>query len=280
MICQWQSVINVLPAWMRQQVDEQGRIRMQELRLRLGQPPELCMDRSSIVLSRSVTPEDLRYTVNAASRYSPWACSSASKGFITLPGGHRIGLCGDMVVKQGEGVAIRWISSLCLRISRDFPGISQPVANSGSILIVGAPGSGKTSLLRDLVRSRSNSGCGSIAVIDERCEIFPVSQDSFCYAPGKHTDVLTGCPKNQGIDIALRCLGPTSIAVDEITAPEDCQAIMSAGWCGVSVLATAHAGSRSELFSRPVYKPFLEAKLFDTLILMNRDKSYHTERMT
>ncbi len=279
MICQWSNVLNVLPVWMRHSVDELGRVGLQELRLRLGQQPELCMESKSHNLTQRICAEDLKFTLNSASRYSPWACATAAKGYITIAGGHRIGICGDMVVKQGTSMAVRWLSSLCIRISRDFPGISRRIKNTGSILIVGAPGSGKTSLLRDLVRTRSDAGAGSICVIDERCEIFPVSQDSFCYTPGKRTDVLSGCPKGEGIDMAIRCMGPETIAVDEITAESDCNALLQAGWCGVNVIATAHAGCMEELRTRPVYKPLLSEGMFQTIVLMNPDKTYHTERM-
>lgn len=279
MICQWQSVLNVLPGWMKQNVDEHGKDYMQELRLRLGQKPILCFENKQYELSKFVSREDLNFMINTASRYSPWAYATTSKGYITIPGGHRLGLAGDVVVKQGEVSGTRWISSVCMRICADHPGIAKEIPSKGSVLIIGAPGSGKTTLLRDMIRMRSDSGGGSISVIDERGEIFPVNQDKFCFFPGKCTDVLSGCPKDWGIDVAIRCLGPSAIAVDEITANRDCQALIHAGWCGVDVIATAHAASKEELYTRPVYKPLLEKCLFRYLVILKMDKSYHTERM-
>lgn len=280
MICQWQNVLSVLPGWMREKVDELGREGLQELRLRLGQAPRLCFQNVQKELDKSVSKDDLSFVINTASRYSPWACATTARGYITIPGGHRIGLGGDMVVKHAEVSGLRWVSSLCIRICRDFPGISRNVPDLGSVLVIGAPGSGKTSLLRDMIRMRSDNGPGSISVIDERGEIFPVTQDRFCFFPGKRTDVLSGCPKERGVDIAVRCLGPSVIAVDEITAEQDCQALINAGWCGVDVIATAHAASKYELMTRPVYKPLLEMGLFHNLVVLKMDKSYHTERMT
>ncbi len=276
---QWQNYLNVLPGWMKQSVDELGRENLQQLRLRLGQPPQLCLGKGSLELKQRVTQEDLKFIVNTASQYSPWACASIAKGYITLPGGHRIGLAGDTVVKQGTLTGMRWISSMCIRRSMDFPGISDNILSRGSILIIGAPGWGKTTLLRDLIRNRSNNGPGSVCVIDERNEVFPVSQDSFCYFPGKRTDVISGCCKSKGLDMAIRCMSASAIAVDEITADEDCAALIQAAWCGVDVMATAHAGSKKELLARPVYKPLVDMGIFQTLVVMKPDKSYFTERM-
>lgn len=280
MRCQWQAYLNLLPPWMRQSVDKHGKDILQELRLRLHAPPELVTGKGSIRLERSVSREDLMFCVNTASKYSPWAASTAAQGFLTASGGHRVGLCGDAVISCGCVSGIRAPTSLCLRVARDFPGIAeQAVKISGSVLIIGKPGSGKTTLLRDLVRQRSNTGTGTIAVVDEKGELFPHFQNEFCFPIGQHTDILTGCGKPQGIEMVLRNMGPSVIAVDEITAEADCDALMHAGWCGVNLLATAHAGSRHDLFSRPVYRKIIESKLFETLLILQPDKSWRVERM-
>jgi stage III sporulation protein AA len=112
--------------------------------------------------------------------------------------------------------------------------------------------------------------------VDERGEIFPGGD---VFDPGVRTDVLTGCSKAQGVEIALRTMGPKCIAVDEITAKEDCQALVNAGWCGVDLLATAHAANREDLYMRPVYRPIIETGLFERMIILKRDKSWYMERM-
>ena len=280
MRCAWQAFINLLPVWMREGVDKQGRDTLQELRLRLNMPPEMITSKGILYLERCVSSEDLHFCVNIASRYSPWAASTTSQGYITAPGGHRIGLCGNAVTTSGTISGIHALRSLCLRVARDFPGIAEDAAcYNGSILIIGKPGSGKTTLLRDLIRQRSNRASGSIAVVDEREEIFPHAHNQICFPVGRHTDILSGCRKTQGIEAVLRNMGPDTIAVDEITAAEDCQALLHAGWCGVSLLATAHAGSRQDLYNRPVYHPIIESDLFNTLLVMGADKSWHAERM-
>lgn len=278
MRCAWQELLSILPVWMRKEVDELGRDTLQELRLRLGLPPELVRSNGNATLKRNVMIEDLNYLVNTASRYSPWSASTAAQGYITAAGGHRIGLCGDAVVQGGTMTGIRQATSLCVRIARDFPGIARKIGCTGSsVLIIGRPGSGKTTLLRDLIRIRSEAGNGSIAVVDERGELFPKGSVSF--PTGPRTDILSGCTKRQGIEMLLRTMGPAAIAVDEITSEGDCDALLQAGWCGVSLLATAHAASREDLLGRPVYKPLVCGGLFDTLIVLHSDKSWKAERM-
>ena len=169
---------------------------------------------------------------------------------------------------------IRNLSSLCIRVARDFPGIAARAAGiKGNILVIGSPGSGKTTLLRDLIRQISDSG-QTVTVVDERGELFPTG-----FEQGRRTDVLTGCSKAQGLDMALRTMGPSCIAVDEITAQSDCQALQECGWCGVRLLATAHASDLNDLKSRPVYRPLLESCIFENVLVLQRDKTWHTERM-
>ena len=276
MRCQWQEVLRVIPPWMRDDVDKLGKNRLQELRLRLGQKPELRMGQSNVFLDRIVSREDIHYVVNIGSQYSPWAAATMGKGYLTIRGGHRIGLCGDAVIHDGNMTGIREVTGLCIRVARDFPGIAAGVkALKGSVLILGPPGSGKTTLLRDLIRQRSNTGNGCVAVVDERGELFPGGS----FDCGLHTDVMTGCPKAVGVEMMLRTMGPSCIAVDEITAQEDCHALIRAGWCGVSLLASVHAANKQDLMSRRVYQPLVNCSLFDTLLVMLPDKSWRLERM-
>lgn len=273
MICAWKELLNILPQWMRKEVDSLGREEAQDIRLRLDQPPEVVMKQESKWISGQVTQEDLNFCVNAASKYSPWAAGTISQGFITAPGGHRIGICGEAVIKEGRMAGIRNISSLCIRVARDFPGIGQAAAKlSGSILIIGAPGWGKTTLLRDLIRQKSHQGF-QISVVDERGELFPTD-----FSRGERTSVLTGCPKAQGIELLIRTMGPQIIAVDEITAKEDCEALKAACCCGVSLIATAHASSLNDYLHREVYAPLVRQNLFEHILILHPDKQWHLER--
>lgn len=279
MICAWQPLCNILPPQLRGEIDRFGREKLQELRLRLGMQPEMVMCDGVKYLPGVVNQEVLQFVVNAACRYSPWTATTAAEGYITAKGGHRIGLCGEVTVKSGTMADVNRVTSLCIRVARDFPGIATGAPKDGSLLIIGRPGSGKTTLLRDLIRMRSDSGKGSVAVVDERGELFPSYQGNSCFLPGRKTDILSGCPKRQGIELLLRAMGPETIAVDEITAEDDCRGLLYALWCGVDLLATAHAGSISEFMRRPVYKPLIESRVFSTVLVMQPDKRWKEEKL-
>lgn len=274
MKCAWNELMSILPPWLGREADRLGRESLQELRLRLGSPPELVCGDGSQWLDRAVTRDDLNFCINTASRYSPWASQSAAQGYITAPGGHRIGLCGEAVVNGGTMTGIRKVTSLCIRVARDFPGIGRTAAKlRGSILLIGPPGSGKTTLLRDIIRQVSEQE--AVAVVDERGELFPGQ----FFETGRRLDVLTGCPKPAGIDMVLRTMGPSSLAVDEITAGADCEGLLRAGWCGVRLLATAHAASVRDLRCRALYQPLLKNQLFTHVLVLGRDKSWREERV-
>ena len=272
MRCAWEELLKILPAWIRSETDQLGKETLQELRLRLGEPPELVLDRNSRWITGKVSPQDLDFCIHAASRYSPWSAETISEGFLTAPGGHRIGLCGTAADWNGRNGGLRRVESLCIRVARDFPGIAGGLDVKGSLLILGPPGWGKTTLLRDLIRQRSRTE--TVAVVDERGELFPAG-----ITRGHRMDVLTGERKSRGILRLLRTMGPQCIAVDEITAREDRDALCQAAGCGVSLLATAHGNSLDVFCSRPDNAPLVQSGIFDYGVILNRDWSYRTERM-
>lgn len=272
MTCAWKELLAVLPFWMRTDADMQEET-LRQIRLRINAPPELVLAERKLLLERRVSREDLHFTVNAVSKYSPWAASTSARGYLTAMGGHRIGLCGEAVIRDQEMTGIGKIRSLCIRVARDYPGIAFSLEKySGSLLILGAPGWGKTTLLRDLIRQISRRE--TVCVVDERGELFPPEMDSEPWA-----DVLTGCTKQIGIPMLLRTMGPDSIAVDEITEPEDVQALIRAANCGVRLLATAHGASVADFRNSTVYRPLLENRVFTTLAVLNRNNTYTIERI-
>lgn len=274
MTCAWKELLSILPSRLRQEVDTLGRDTLQELRLRRGAPPELVFAGKSLWLSGAVTREEVDFVINTASRYSPWAAATAAQGYLTAPGGHRIGICGEAVCRQGSVTGMREVNFLCIRVARDFPDWGKDAAGlPGNILILGAPGWGKTTLLRCL--SRHIAQTQTVSVVDERGELFPQG-----VSRGKRMDILTGCPKPVGVEMMLRTMGPSCIAVDEITAEGDCRALLQAANCGVRLLATAHGASSRDFTSRGVYRELAEHKVFDTLLVLGKEKTYHAERMT
>lgn len=280
MQCAWQAFIHLLPHWLRQDVERMGKEELQELRLRVGQPPELILKNKCVLLSNTITRGDISFVTNAASEYSPWTAETVKQGYLTAQGGHRIGFCGVCAVTDGKIHGMIQPTSLCLRVARDFPDIAKNAAHiTDSVLIIGPPGSGKTTLLRDFIRQKSNLGQGSVAVVDEREELFPLFQGQACFSPGNSTDILSGCGKEQGIEAVLRSMNPTWIAVDEITAKADCDALLHAGWCGVKLMATAHAGTLQDLRTRPIYRILTDYRLFPNVIILRKDKSWTVERI-
>lgn len=265
----------MLPPELREETDKQGRDTLQEIRLRKDEPIVFVKSDGRSRLREIATAQLLQFVLNMACRYSPWTAASLQQGFVTLAGGHRIGICGDALVQSGRMVGFSAIDSMNIRVAREFAGVSGDLGKQrGSLLLLGAPGSGKTTLLRDLIRQRSARE--NIAVVDERGEIFPAAAG---FARGENTDVLRGCDKGTGVETLLRTMTPQCIAVDEITARSDCEALIRAGRCGVSILATAHAKNLADLRGRALYARLLEAQCFETAVVMRQDKSWYTERM-
>ena len=253
------QLLAVLPQRLRAEDYED----VQEIRLRLGKPPRLVTGTGLRDLMGSVEERELSFVINAASRYSPWTAASVGEGYLTAPGGHRIGVCGE-----GAGEGIRTVTSVCIRIARDIRGIAAGLPREESLLILGPPGSGKTTLLRELIREVSRSA--AVCVVDERRERFPEG-----FSSGENTDVLSGIGKGRAIDMVLRSRGPEVSAMDEGTNEQDCQALLRAARCGVRLLATAHASGVRDLYERPVYRPLARMGLFSRAAVLDRNRIWH-----
>lgn len=278
MNCAWREYLRLVPPRMHDDVNESEKDNLQELRLRIGRRPMMVTAKGARYCNGLCTADDLNYVINSASKYSPWLATTMADGYITAAGGHRVGICGEAVVKEGIMTGIRYPTSLCIRTARDIEGIARKASElSGSVLIIGPPGSGKTTFLRDFVRLRARKE--TVAVADERGELFPFVDGTNLYVGDHPIDVLSGCCKARGISAILRTMNPDSIAVDEITAEADCTALVQAAWCGVSLLATAHASSVKDLRMRSIYKPILDCRLFSNVIVLNREKQWSLERL-
>ena len=175
-------------------------------------------------------------------------------GYITVKGGHRVGLCGTAVLTDGKISALNDISSMNVRIARQIFGVSEEIINhlypfEGGILIAGMPSSGKTTLLRDLARSLSlGIGCHvtRTAVIDERGELSG-TYSGVSYNDMGLSDILNGYPKGEGIIHAIRAMSPQVIICDELGTDEDCRLVSQGFNAGAVIIASIHAGNYAEL---------------------------------
>ena len=257
---------------------------IEEIRLRNGQfPSYLRNEREKRLLNIRTNSTALQEVIDLASGHSVYAVQQMLKnGFITIRGGHRVGVCGYGVYKSGELFSLRDVSSVNIRIARELRGIADSAVNflwthPRSTLILAPPGRGKTTLLRDLIRQLSDRFFWRISVADERMEIAACVDATPQLALGASTDVLSGVRKAQAIEMLLRTMNPQWIALDEITAEEDVEAICRASYCGVRFLATAHASSVSEMHERPIYRKLIASRVFSNVILIDSLRNLQME---
>ncbi len=228
-----------------------------------------------------VSRQEMRESFNRLCGYSVYShLDTISQCFVTLPAGHRVGICGTAVTENGKVTTIREVSSLNIRIAGEYKGCADKVLAYAfgnklcNVIIAGPPSSGKTTLLRDIARQISGGKFGEyykVSVVDERCEISPVS-DGMCLCDmGPNTDVLSLFRKAEGIMCALRSLSPRLIICDEIGTEDECEAIKSALNSGVAFALSIHASSKEELFMKPQFKTLLSSGTeFRVVILSSR----------
>lgn len=253
--------------------------RAEEIRLRAGRAPSLVVDGNEldILTEHIVSPAELQMTLEIATRASAHTyADNIRAGFVTAAGGCRVGLCGTVMTEGGRIMAMRRLSSVCIRIPHEMQGCANgifPKLTDGgfsSTLLVSPPGGGKTTLLRELVRLLSNGG-KRVSLVDERSEVAGSFEGVPGFDVGARTDILTGAPKSEGVYLLLRSMAPQVLAFDEITAPQDVDAASEAANCGVQLLATAHGTSVDDLRDRPLYRKLLDRRLFSRAVVIENE---------
>ncbi|OPY57525.1 MAG: hypothetical protein A4E55_01578 [Pelotomaculum sp. PtaU1.Bin035] len=277
---------------------------IEEVRLRQGRPLVLGLSTQDIFLSVEgqplrqageayrVTPVDMERVIQMISGSSLYALEEELRsGFITLPGGHRVGITGKAVLEGGKVRTLKYLSGCNIRISREIPGASSKilsflldVGGSGVFhtILVSPPRCGKTTMLRDLIRQISNgvsklgfSGL-TVGVVDERSEIAACYKGVPQRDVGVRTDVLDGCPKAEGMMMLLRSMGPQVIAADEIGRHEDVDALEEVLNAGVKVITTAHGSNLADLIDRPALGRVIKSKVIERFVILGRSQGVGT----
>jgi len=293
---------------------------LEEIRVRIGQPLFVCTGQKELVLipnggqaasrvlrdSREpniyenayrITEQDVLEMQNYISNYSLYAWQEELRnGFVTVQGGHRIGLAGGTTNRDGHISGISYLTFFNIRVAHEKIGCAKSilpyirysegregtdfihdVPGIHNTLIISPPGAGKTTLLRDCIRSLSygiGTGRGiKIGLVDERSEIAASYHGIPQNDIGPRTDVLDGCNKAEGIQMLLRTMSPEVIAVDELGTEADFKAVEQAAYSGCKVIGTVHAGSIKELQEKPILKKWCEKELFERFVFIEKGEN-------
>ena len=297
-----EEILHIFPDFMRLEWEEAAEQadRLQEIHLRVNQPITVLIDNREWYLAQKggLTEDiscaaysgvkELEAVLTHICHYSIYAfADEIRQGFITIQGGHRIGLAGQVIMDSDSSIRnIKYIRYLNIRIAHEIIGVSDPLLAGlyddkrelYNTLLISPPGCGKTTMLRDLVRNVSNGnayGRGmNVSVVDERSEIagsyLGVAQNDV----GSRTDVLDGCPKREGMMMLIRAMTPQVLAVDELGSDSDIQALLMASGCGCKLIATIHGSSLEEVKHKKYMCNVIADKLFDRYIVLTRKNGY------
>lgn len=289
-----EQILRLFPVPLREPVQKSGIFQkpLEEIRIRVKEPLMFCTGEGEFFLRENclvrqldnqchrMTPEEVQQMSVFMSKYSLYAYEEEiRKGFLTVEGGHRIGVCGQ-VSCEGEHIRrIHPISYLNIRVARERKGCAREIFSLlldrglfQNTLILSAPGIGKTTLLRDVIRMLSDGSdlCAGrkVGLVDERSEIAGCLKGVPQNDVGMRTDVLDGCPKEEGMMLLVRSMAPDVLAVDEIGRERDMYALQYALRCGCQVVATIHSRDLDELFAKPKWKEYRREKLFERYVVL------------
>ncbi|WP_400163911.1 stage III sporulation protein AA [Brevibacillus sp. TJ4] len=280
------SIVAALPSTVAEQLEE--------IRLRQNQPMEIRYGHQTSYVTASghltsiasngwiFTAEQALKLVNQISQHSLYALEEElRRGYITVVGGHRIGIAGKVVLDRGEVKGIRDVTSFNIRIAREKKGVAHavmPYLFAGgkllNTLVISPPQCGKTTLLRDMARTISYgsewASSRKVGIVDERSELAGCLQGVPQRDVGPRTDVLDACPKAVGMMMLIRSMSPDVLIVDEIGRPEDGDAVWEAIHAGVAVICSAHGAEVSEVAQRPMLGKLIRHGAFARYIVLSR----------
>lgn len=256
--------------------------KLQEIRLRLHSPIELnYTDKIEWLTHVSFTIDVRNFVLNQLSEHSLYRLETElQEGFITISGGHRVGLAGKVTTLGRTVKGLQWITSFNIRIAQQIKNIAEPLIDYllvdneyAHTLLIGAPQSGKTTLLRELIRMISTGSnvqmAKKVAIIDERSEIASAKNGVPQFDIGNRTDVMDACPKAIGMMMMIRSMSPEVIVVDEIGKEEDVQALLDVFHAGVTIICTVHGSSLADVSKRLSLRPLFSEAMFKRYILLS-----------
>lgn len=251
---------------------------LREIRIRAERPTIFVTATRTALLDWIPGQQQVEALTEALSGHSLYARSDETRrGYLTLSGGHRMGLCGHVSRKNGQST-LRDIASVCIRIAGQWPGCADPLLQrtdalfpekTPSVLLIGAPGSGKTTLLRDLTRQFSQRSGVQAALIDERGELAACVHGVPQLDVGASTDVLDGLPRSEAVPWLIRSMAPTLIGMDELSDAQDAACVLDASACGSAVCATVHGLTLQETANRPALRELFARRVFDVYALLS-----------
>lgn len=255
---------------------------LREIRVRAGRP--VCVgttrgEKSYTLITTS--QEQVNAIAESLAEHALYARAEEQRqGFVTLRGGHRMGICGRVTAQGGMVRSLREISSLCVRVAGQWTGTADPLmpyltdktGRAQSLLVIGLPGTGKTTLLRDATRQLSDGGL-RMCIADERSELAAVSRGLPQLDVGSNTDILDGCGKEMGLRWLLRSMSPDALVTDELGGMADAQAVLEASQSGVSVLTSVHGRSLEGVTGRSSLYHLMQHHVFSLFALMDEEKA-------